>query len=238
MDWMIKPCLKVMLQCIKRRGSLVAFHGRSLSVSCDEKWSSGFRNTDDGPSGWAQPKDKQKVWYHKRKYQRDLQEEAVLYDELKNAIGVTLPKYKDEITKATLKDLATANNVPLTVTASKLDYGWIWKAKGMLQVLWEDESRSKDYRLVARDPDDDTCPWHCSSWRAAMTSKMKSVSSKPSPLCIELKRRWRQSIIKRLLGVASNILGVPQNWGTGRSPWKKRGKKAILKKLWAIASAQ
>jgi len=58
-----------------------------------------------------------------------------------------------------LRDLAVANNIELTVTARKVHEGWVGKPKGMFQILWErgwiDERRWKDYRLVARDPDDD-----------------------------------------------------------------------------------
>jgi hypothetical protein len=83
---------------------------------------------------------------------------AALYDELSDK-GVSLPKYKNKISKAALKDLASAHNILTTVKSGKVEGGWVGKAKGMFQVLWEcgwiDEPKWKDYRLVATDPDDD-----------------------------------------------------------------------------------
>mmetsp|Transcript_73807 Transcript_73807/g.213587 ORF Transcript_73807/g.213587 Transcript_73807/m.213587 type:complete len:685 (+) Transcript_73807:660-2714(+) len=119
-----------------------------------------FRDTDEGPF-WLSPTEREARRFDTTRENTEETREktkAVLYDEL-NAIGVTLPKYKNRITKAALKALAASNNIPLTVTAGKVDEGWVGKAKGMFQVLWErgwiDEARWKDYRLVARDPDDD-----------------------------------------------------------------------------------
>lgn len=119
-----------------------------------------FRETDDGPF-WLSPTERlAKRLDSTRENTEEVREKtkAMLYDELK-ARGVSLPKYKNKITKASLRDLAAANNIPLTVTTGKVDEGWIGKAKGMFQVLWErgwiDEVQWKDYRLVARDPEDD-----------------------------------------------------------------------------------
>jgi hypothetical protein len=119
-----------------------------------------FQDTDDGPF-WLSPADRvAKRMDATRPNTQETRDKtkAVLYDEL-TAIGVTLPKYMNRITKGSLRDLAVRHNLPLTITSDKVDEGWGGKAKGMFQVLWErgwvDEARWKDYRLVARDPDDD-----------------------------------------------------------------------------------
>ena len=119
-----------------------------------------FQDTDDGPF-WLSPGEREaKRVDSTRENAEETRDKtkAVLYDELTSK-GVSLPKYKNKITKAALTDLALQHNLPLTVTTAKVDEGWVGKAKGMFQVLWErgwvDETRWKDYRLVARDPDDD-----------------------------------------------------------------------------------
>jgi hypothetical protein len=131
---------------------------RKLSVGQVQKMV--FQDTDDGPF-WLTPADRAaKRMDTTRPNTEDTRDKtkAALYDEL-TAMGVALPKYINRITKASLRELAARHNVALTVTSHKVEEGWVGKAKGMFQVLWErgwvDEARWKDYRLVARDPDDD-----------------------------------------------------------------------------------
>jgi hypothetical protein len=119
-----------------------------------------FQETDEGPF-WLSPVERMaKKFDSTRPNTEETREKTktALYDELK-AAGVALPKYKNKTTKAALRDLATAHNISLTATTGRVDEGWVGKAKGMFQVLWErgwiDETRWKEYRLVARDPDDD-----------------------------------------------------------------------------------
>ena len=162
---------------------------------------------------------------------------AVLYDGELQGKGVSLPKHKNKITKAALRDLATVTNIPLTVTAEKVDEGWVGKAKGMFQVLWErgwiDEAQWKDYRLIARDPDDDDRIIESLSLKFLMESchdfqnevtQLQTIASAYG-VKVEMTPKYHAKIAG---------CGIKYSWGAAKSrywqiPLKKKEKKADFK---------
>jgi hypothetical protein len=197
-----------------------------------------FRETDDGPF-WLSPAERvaRRVDTTRENTEETREKtKAALYDEL-TAIGVSLPRYKNIITKAALRDLAAQHNLPLTVTAGKVDEGWVGKAKGMLQVLWErgwvDEARWKDYRLVARDPDDDDRIIESLSLKYLMESchdfqnevtQLQTIASLYG-MRVEMTPKYHAEIAG---------CGIEYSWGAAKSryrqiPLEKKRKKSDFK---------
>ncbi|KAI2496326.1 hypothetical protein MHU86_18198 [Fragilaria crotonensis] len=74
--------------------------------------------------------------------------------------------------KRELVDLCRANDIACTRTAEKIKEGWMGKAKGLLQVLWErgkiDSTRVKQYSLTGKKDDFGTVVDYSTSLRHIM----------------------------------------------------------------------
>jgi hypothetical protein len=197
-----------------------------------------FSSTDVGPF-WMTPAERESKRMDTTRGNTEVTREktkAMLYQELQ-AAGVALPKFVNKITKKAMIDIANSKGIPITTTAAKIEQGWVGKAKGMFQVLWErgwiDEARLNDYRILAKDPDDDDriiedlslkyMMETCDDFQNEVT-QLQFVASKYG-YAVEMTPKYHAEIAG---------CGIEYSWGAAKSryrqiPLERKRKKADFK---------